>query len=343
MRQPVQTIYGGAHLFRHDVAAKLGRIALQAFEKYGSLLPVNEIVRERVRAKLEREAVEDLRIDFEDGYGIRSDAEEDQHAEAAAEQLRIGMENDGLPRFCGIRVKSFAQPSRQRAMRTLRLFFEDLPALPVNFCVTLPKVSTEEEVQALCDALDEVGVSPSIELMLETPQGLRDLRQIMAGARKRIRGVHFGPYDFTSACGVSTENLRHPLCIHARNQMLIDLAGSGFWLSDGPTNRLPIGTEDEITAAWKLSWTNITEALHDGFYQGWDLHPAQLAVRYAAVYAYFLENEARFRERWNNYKAQSEHATRVGSAFDDAATVAILRNFFERGVSCGAIDESPLE
>ncbi len=37
-------------------------------------------VRERVADKLRREPIEDYRIDFEDGYGNRSDEEEDGHA-----------------------------------------------------------------------------------------------------------------------------------------------------------------------------------------------------------------------------------------------------------------------
>ena len=37
---------------------------------------------DRMLAKLDREPVEDYRIDFEDGYGVRPDAEEDEHAKA---------------------------------------------------------------------------------------------------------------------------------------------------------------------------------------------------------------------------------------------------------------------
>src|SRR5215213_8617321 len=41
----------------------------------------------RVIEKLRREPIEDFRIDFEDGYGIRGDAEEDAHALAASDEL----------------------------------------------------------------------------------------------------------------------------------------------------------------------------------------------------------------------------------------------------------------
>ena len=44
-------------------------------------------VYERVREKLKQEAVEDFRIDFEDGFGHRPDAEEDEAA--AILQLRL--------------------------------------------------------------------------------------------------------------------------------------------------------------------------------------------------------------------------------------------------------------
>ena len=90
-RQPVHTVYGGGHLFKSDTARKLGALALRSLAEHA---PTPEIfadamglpasmaleVSSRVVAKLEREAVEDFRIDFEDGYGSRPDAEEDGHA-----------------------------------------------------------------------------------------------------------------------------------------------------------------------------------------------------------------------------------------------------------------------
>src|SRR3989442_15586632 len=76
-RQPVHTVYGGAHLFESDTTRKLGDLAVKALDQYapeprifagaiGLAEALAETVHGRVRKKLEREAVEDFRIDFED-------------------------------------------------------------------------------------------------------------------------------------------------------------------------------------------------------------------------------------------------------------------------------------
>ncbi len=80
-------------------------------------------------------------------------------------------------------------------------------------------------------------------------------------------------------------------------------------------------------------------SLEGAFYQGWDLHPAQLPTRYAAVFAFFLESAGAAKERLGNFVAKSAQATLVGDVFDDAATGQGLLNFFLRGISCGAIAE----
>lgn len=340
--QPVHTVYGGAHLFRHDLASKLGRIALASLEEHRMHLAAAPAVLERVEAKLRREPVEDYRIDFEDGYGYRSDEEEDGHARRAAEEVKLGMAEGTLPPLLGIRVKSLHAEARHRAIRTLRIFFDALRETPSGFCVTLPKVVHAEEVETLASVLDDLNVSAAIELMIETPQALRDVRALVQAAGDRPRGAHFGPYDFCSACGVTVHDLRHRLCVHARNELLIELAGSGMWLSDGPTSELPVGSATEVANGWRMSWRNINEALADGYFQGWDLHPAQLPVRYAAVFSYFAELLPAAVARYRNFLQQSEQATRVGTAFDDAATVQILKNLFERAVACGAVDAGEL-
>jgi hypothetical protein len=76
-----------------------------------------------------------------------------------------------------------------------------------------------------------------------------------------------------------------------------------------------------------------------GFYQGWDLHPAQLVTRYAAVYAFFLEGLAPATERLKNFVEKAAQATLVGDVFDDAATGQGLLNYFLRGISCAALRE----
>jgi hypothetical protein len=125
-------------------------------------------------------------------------------------------------------------------------------------------------------------------------------------------------------------------------------------LSDGATAVLPVPLHaptpraglthlqreentSSVHAAWRLHCDNIRHAMVNGFYQGWDLHPAQLVSRYAATFAFFLEGIAAAGARLKNFAAKQEQATRVGSAFDDAATGRGLVNYFERAVNSGAI------
>src|SRR3954470_6376688 len=109
-RQAVQTVYGGAHLFRADSAFRLGTVALRSLEEYApdaaSLseafgLQIDgglaEKLYQRIEEKLKREPVEDFRLDFEDGYGNRADDEEDDHAHSSALELARGAREDTLP------------------------------------------------------------------------------------------------------------------------------------------------------------------------------------------------------------------------------------------------------
>ena len=368
MRQPVHVVYGGAHLFKSNTARKLGTLAECALAEYApdaatfaTALGIRDdlaaTVYQRVVEKLRREPVEDYRIDFEDGFGIRSDAEEDAAADAAAAQLSKGLEDVTLPPFIGLRVKSFAPESKHRALRTLNRFLKTAGKLPDEFVVTLPKITAPEQVSEFMDALapyPNIGV----ELMIETSLSLSKLTELVELTEGHCVGAHFGPYDYTASLGITahSQHLLHPACRFARSIMLMTLAGSGIALSDGPTNILPTpphrGTDladsqrDENRAvvhrAWKLHYQHVRDALYNGFYQGWDLHPAQLPIRYAAVYSFFLEGLDLASERLRNFVRMSAQATMVGDIFDDAATGQGLRNYFLRAVSCGAVPEKDI-
>ena len=387
-RRPVHTIYGGAHLFRPDLAQKLGAAAIRAFQEHapdpsalalalGFPVILGGAVHERVLQKLHREPVEDLRIDFEDGYGARPDAEEDEHAVTAARALREGMDSGTLPPFIGIRIKSLGVETRRRAVRTLDLFLTALvaysdsdTALPPGFVVTLPKITVAEQVTALASLLDaleaKLGLRAGaigIELMIEAPQillgssGESALPRLLDAARGRCVGAHLGAYDYTAECGITAahQTLGHPACDLARQMMQLAFAGTGVRLSDGGTNVLPIPphkgsasdldaaqiarNHETVIAAWRLHHDNIRRALIQGFYQGWDLHPAQLPVRYAATYAFFLEGLEAAQARLGNFVNRAAQATRTGQVFDDAATGQGLLNFFLRAVDAGAITE----
>ncbi len=383
-RQPVHTVYGGAHLFTADTVLKLGLLAVRSFETFApdarSLAETLDLagklagtIYERVGEKLSREAVEDFRIDFEDGYGLRPDAEEDGHAISAAEELAKGLAAGTLSPFTGVRIKSFSDEMLTRSIRTLDLFLTTLVAasdgkLPDNFVVTLPKIVVPEQVAALVDTFEEfepeLGLASGalkLEMMIETTQSIVDadgrlaMPRLLAAARGRCVAAHFGAYDYTASCGITAEsqNMLHPACDFARNMMQISFGGTGVWLSDGATNIMPIAphrgedlTSAQITEnksvvhrAWKLHYDHCRHSLANGFYQGWDLHPSQFPTRYAAVYAFFLEGLDAASERLRNFIAQAAKATLVGDVFDDAATGQGLLNYFLRAINCGAITE----
>jgi hypothetical protein len=416
-RQPVHTVYGGAHLFRGDTARRLGEKALEALDEYapdfiafakaielpgsrqlggspdaGALTKFIQanpeaartdnrqawfayVLYQRVREKLQCEPVEDFRIDFEDGFGNRPDEEEDRYAAAAATELAAGMAAGNLPPFIGLRIKPFNEELRNRSIRTLDIFLTELLGktggqLPQNFFITLPKVTIPEESAALaavCSRLESaLGLRADmlqVELMIETPQsifnerGKMNLLPLAAAAQGRCVGAHFGTYDYTAGRGITAahQHMMHFACDFAKEAMQVAYAGTGIWLSDGATNILPVpvhhgGTnssaltagqiEDNRNAvhqAWKLHFEHIRHSLVNGFYQGWDLHPAQLVTRYAAVHSFFLESLDAASERLRNFIEKAAQATLAGEVFDDAATGQGLLNYFLRAINCGAI------
>jgi hypothetical protein len=386
-RQPVHTVYGGAHLFAHDLAPRMGETATQALETYapdartfanaiGLDARLAEAVYARVIEKLAHEPVEDYRVDFEDGYGNRPETEEDAHARAAAQQMARGAIEHTLPPFVGIRIKPLTDEWLERSLRTLELFVTTLVegtrgTLPKGFVVTLPKITASEQVSTLVDSFEllerATGLLPGaiqLELMVETtqsifgPHGQSLLPDFVNAARGRCRGAHFGVYDYTAACGITAahQRPRHPACDFARHVMQVTLAGTGVTLSDGATAIMPVAphvardggklsaAEREANTravhhAWRTHYDDVRHSLEHAYYQGWDLHPAQLPTRYAAVFAFFLEAREEAAVRLRAFVDKAAQATLVGNVFDDAATGQALLNFFLRGMNCGALTE----
>ncbi|MBP9206377.1 MAG: phosphoenolpyruvate kinase [Kofleriaceae bacterium] len=382
-RQPVHTVYGGAHLFTADTARKLGELAVRSLETYapdprsfaeatGGAPALADTVYQRVSEKLRREAVEDFRIDFEDGYGNRADAEEDGHAASAATEVAKGLAAGSLPPFLGVRIKPLTRELAGRSLRTLDIFLTTLVettggALPPGFVVTLPKIMAEVDVEATVWALeqleDKLGLehgAVALEFMVETTQSIFDpkgraaLPRLHRLAGGRLRGAHFGTYDYTANSDITAahQRMRHPACDFAKHMMKMAFAGTGVMLSDGATNIMPVAphrgeltdlqkrdNRNAVHAAWRLHADDVRHSLVAGFYQGWDLHPAQLPTRYGAVYDFFLGGLAAASERLKNFVGKAAQATLVGDVFDDAATGQGLLNYFLRGIACGAVHE----
>lgn len=388
-RQAVHTVYGGAHLFKAETAARLGATALRALQEYapdGKTLAAalgmeagEELcakVYDRIVEKLQREPVEDFRLDFEDGYGNRADAEEDEHAASSASEVARGLAAKSLPPFIGIRIKPLNEDLRARSLRTLDIFISSLLAatngiLPENFVITVPKIQLPEQMAAAVRvfALLEEGHGLNagalkIEPMIETPQAIINARgeiaisSLIDAAEGRCRSIHFGVYDYTASCGITAayQAMGHPTCDFARQMMLVATAGTGVQLSDGATNILPAGphrasegraltaeqqrqNRESVHGAWRLGFADNMHSLRNGFYQGWDLHPAQFVTRYAAVYCFFLSGLASASGRLKTFVEKAALASLFGDVFDDAATGQGLLNFFLRGIACGAITE----
>ena len=331
-------------------------------------------VYQRTLEKLKNEPVEDFRIDFEDGYGFRADAEEDADAVAAAIELSDAYKNKSITCFSGFRIKSFGTETRERAIRTLKLFLKTLlkatkKSLPNNFVVTLPKVTDKKEVVDLCKHLKKIekdaGLlvgSIKIEIMIEHLLAVIDkkgniaLRSLTESAEGRCTSAHFGAFDYTASLGItaSHQHLRHDACNFARQMMLAALTPIGIRLSDSVTTQMPVPihknaqlsekqlAENRISviAGWRTHFNNVTHSMIDGFYQSWDLHPNQLVARYAAVYAFFLESVDAQAGRLKSFVGRATQANLTGNTFDDAATAQGLINFFLRGIDCGALTES---
>ena len=346
-------------------------------------LPIDEHaaaqLRARIADKLTREPVEDFRIDFEDGYGHRPDVEEDADSVSVAGEVADGFRRGTLPPFIGIRIKPLSAELHRRGLRTLDLFVTALTArldgdFPPQVRITVPKVVDPAQIAAAaaaCRAIEQrLGLADRalrLEIMIETPQSILDadgrspLRAFAAAGEGRVIGAHFGAYDYTALCGItaSWQDVRHQACDFARHIMQAALAQSGVQLSDSVTTMLPVPVQrpgaapltaeqqrenaSSVHRAWQLHFDNVRHGLRSGFYQGWDLHPAQLIPRYAAVYDFFSASRRAAAQRLRHFVEQASHATLAGGVFDDAATAQGLVNFFVRGVNCGALTPAEVE
>ncbi|WP_309114004.1 DUF6986 family protein [Saccharothrix sp.] len=341
-RQPVHTCYVPADRVDEATPATWGAQALAALEKYSPedfarVLDVPEDLYERVRAKLLTEPVEDLRIDFEDGYGARPS--EDDDAERTALVVRDWVADGRAPARFGLRMKSFDTKALvDRGLRTLDIFVTALGEVPPGFVITFPKVTSVAQVEVFAEVLDLFPQDLRFEIQIETTQSIVDdegrlaVPQLIKAGRGRVTALHFGTYDYTASCGLGAahQHLAHGACDFARNVMQVSAANHGVELSDGSTNVLPTG--DNVEHGWRTHYTLVRRSLAHGFYQGWDLHPAQLATRYAAVYAYYRETLSADARRLKAY------VDKAGTTIlDEPATAQALSTSFLRALDCGAV------
>jgi citrate lyase beta subunit len=340
-RQPVHTVYVPADRVRPGLAAAWGEAALAAVD--GVDLPVvtglDPAVMPRVLAKLAREPVEDLRVDAEDGY---RGTDEDGDVVRAARALA-----GDAPAFVGIRAKSLEPATRRRGVRTLDLFLGALAGHPGEVLVTAPKVTDVDQVEAMVGLLaaleDAHGVRLGLELQVETPQavlgpdGRATAAPMVHAAGARLRGLHYGTYDYSAALGVAAAHQAsdHPVADHAKAVMQVAVAGTGARAVDGSSNLLPVGPDRD--AAWRRHAALVTRALRAGLHQGWDLHPAQLPTRYLATYAFYRGLLPPAIERLAAYLAATGAAA-GGTAAGAAGATAGARGGAAGGTGPGAAD-----
>jgi len=354
-----------------ELSRKLEGLSESERKKEASWLAYS--VYQKIIKKLQTEAVEDFRIDFEDGFGNRPDDEEDATAVTAANELATGMRNKTLSPFIGIRIKPFTEDLKQRGVRTLDLFLTTLlektgGALPNNFVIMLPKVTIPEQMTTmvrLFELFEKVHGLPPGKLKMETmveatqiimdDEGRNPLMRIIKASEGRCIAAHFGTYDYTASAGITAryQTMSHPVCDFAHHVTKVALGGTGIYLSDGATNVIPVGphkgdnlsyeqlreNREAVHHAWHTGFHHTTHSLVNGLYQGWDLNPAQLPMRYAATYNFFLSSYKDAVVRLKTFVERSAISTLTGDIFDDAATGQGLLNFFLRAMNCGAISE----
>jgi len=369
-------LYGHEHLphSAKDIAYlenKLGK--MKEAERKNETAWLSYSVYNKIIQKLKREAVEDFRVDFEDGFGNRPDAEEDETAVNAANELAVGMKNKTISPFIGIRIKPFTEDLKARGIRTLDIFLTTLlektnGVLPDNFVVMLPKVTIPEQVITLVRLFEIIEkknkLAPGtlkMETMVEATQIIMDeegrnpLMKIIRASEGRCIAAHFGTYDYTASCGITAkyQTMSHQVCDFAHHMTKVALGSTGIFLSDGATNVMPIGphrgenltyeqlaeNRESVHNAWRIGFQHTTHSLINGFYQGWDLNPAQLPMRYAATYNFFLSSYDDAVFRLKTFVERAAISTLTGDIFDDAATGQGLLNFFLKAMNCGAITE----
>ncbi|MGP9783132.1 aldolase [Arthrobacter sp. MYb224] len=363
-RQPVHTVYVPGDRFTGELAAQWGAAALAVAGGAAGLgelaatlgLAEPERLGALVAAKLEVEPIEDLRLDFEDGYGNRPDAEEDAHALAAADSVSAAVAAGQAPACLGIRFKCFEAPTRARGIRTLDLFISRLlenGPLPAGLRLTLPKVSTVAQVEAMVFLAEKLEQNHGLEageirfeVQVETPQviiaadGSHPVAQLIHAGQGRISSLHYGTYDYSASLGIAAayQSMEHPVADFAKDVMQVAVAGTGVELSDGSTNIIPAGDPENIAAAWALHARLVRRHLERGIYQGWDMHANQLPTRYLATFAFFREGLQAAATRLRNY------VHRIDSAImDEPATARALARYIHRGVSCGAVGEEEVQ
>ncbi|WP_425302622.1 DUF6986 family protein [Nocardia wallacei] len=345
--QPIHTAYVSAADATKELPYEWGAAATELADRHAGLLMDlgGDDGLARVRETLAQRPVQDLRLDFEDGYGTRADEIEDRDAVRAGQILAT------LPAAVfsrGVRIKGLTGAEYHRAIGTLERVLDGAGGVPDGFVFTVPKIRAAEQVDIavhLCEALESAHGLPSgalrFELQIESPQaviapdGCATVARAIHRSAGRCSGLHYGTYDYSAACGISPQfqSLDHPVADHAKAVMQAAAAQTGVWVCDGSTQVAPIGADVEVAAAISRHFRLVTRSLERGYYQGWDMHPGHLVTRWLATYTFFRGALRAAAPRIDRYLQR--HG---GAVVDEPATAQALATVVLRGLDCGAFE-----
>ncbi|WP_216899805.1 DUF6986 family protein [Nocardia alni] len=343
--QPIHTAYVCAAEATKDLPHEWGTAAADLADRHTEMLTelAGSDVVSRMRDTLAQRPIQDLRLDFEDGYGTRGDQVEDRDATRAGEVL-AALPDTVFSR--GIRTKGLAGGEFERAIHTLERVLDGAGGVPDGFVFTVPKLRAVEQVDIavqVCEALESAHGLPSgalrFELQIESPQaviaadGSATVATAIAHSAGRCTGLHYGTYDYSAACGISPQfqSLEHPVADHAKAVMQAAAAQTGVWVCDGSTQVLPVGIE--APAALRRHFRLVTRSLERGYYQGWDMHPGHLLTRWLATFCFFRGALASAAPRIDRYLQRQG-----GAVVDEPATAQALATVVLRGLECGAFE-----
>ena len=366
-RTPVHTVYVPADRYDAGTPRAWGREALDLLDRFAPTadaladatgLATERVadVYDRVRAKVASEPIEDLRVDFEDGYGRRADGVEDADL-ARTLAAYDGQRADGtLPAWWGIRFKAFEGPTRERGVRTLARFLERTCTdgeVPVGLTLTLPKVTSVDQVRAMALALDRIEATLGLpdhvlgfEIQIETAQailaadGTAAVAAMVHASDRRASSLVYGTFDYSAGLGIAApyQAPDHPAADHAKAVMQVAAAQTGVTVSDGATNVVDFSATETAGATWALHTGLVLRSLRNGIYQGWDMCPGHLVSRYLGTYLFFREALHPAAARLAAYLARVE-----GAVMDEPATARMLASALLRGVRCGAVDAAEVQ
>ncbi|MEU0544329.1 aldolase/citrate lyase family protein [Nocardia sp. NPDC005978] len=345
--QPIHTAYVSAAEADAGLPGQWGAAAIELAAGHGELLTElgGAQALARTRTMLGARPIQDLRLDFEDGYGTRADEVEDRDA------VRAGAVLAALPeqvRSRGIRTKGLTPAEWGRSVRTLEKVLEGAGGVPPGFVFTLPKIRAAEQAEAavlLCQAMESAHGLPErslrFELQIESPQaviaadGTATVARAIALSAGRCTGLHYGTYDYSAACGIAPQfqSLEHPVADHAKAVMQAAAAQTGVWVCDGSTQVLPIGSDVQVREALARHYRLVTRSLERGYYQGWDMGAGHLVTRWLATIAFYRSALEVAAPRIGRYLERSG-----GAVVDEPATAQALATVVLRGLDCGAIE-----